>query len=99
MAMDMVGFVPEPAGRGTVGIIWSCLTTIFLSTWTSLHLDFASKNSESKIIDVAVCVFCPEIFAAVALSEAINTWYIRKALRMIPGGELFSLKQAFLVQK
>lgn len=98
--MDMVGFVPEPnSGRGTVGIIWSCLTTIFLLTWNSHRIDFGDSNTKTKIIRMAIGVFFPETMAAVALAQSINAWYLRKALRVIPGWERFSLKQAFLVQK
>jgi hypothetical protein len=95
--MDMVGFVPEPhSGRGTMGIIWSCLTTIFLSTWTSYHMDF---GDEDKIYDVVFCVVFPEVMATKALNESFDAWYFRKAMRLMPGWEHFSLKQAFLIRK
>jgi len=98
--MDMVGFVPEPhSGRGTMGIIWSCLTTIFLSTWTSYHMDFWDTSIKTKLYEVALVVVFPEVVAALALRETIDAWYFRKALRVLPGWERFSLKQAFLIQK
>jgi hypothetical protein len=98
--MDMVGFVPEPhSGRGTTGIIWSCLTTIFLSTWTSYHMDFWDTRVKTKISEVAFNVFIPEFMAASALKEFVGAWYFRKAVHVIPGWERFSLKQAFLIQK
>jgi hypothetical protein len=98
--MDMVGFVPEPhSGRGTMGIIWSCLTTIFLSTWTSYHMDFYDTGIKTKIYEVAFSVLFPEVMAALALRETIDAWNFRKALRVLPGWERFSLRQAFLIQK
>ena len=33
------GWMPEPQGRGTWSILWSCLATIFICTWSALHLD------------------------------------------------------------
>ena len=33
------GWRPEPQGRGTWSILWSCLATIFICTWSALHLD------------------------------------------------------------
>jgi len=34
-----IGFVHEPnCGRGTIGILWSCATTILLCTYIALHL-------------------------------------------------------------
>ncbi|KAH7087499.1 hypothetical protein FB567DRAFT_548790 [Paraphoma chrysanthemicola] len=35
-----VGFRPEPnCGRGTVGIVWTCLTVMFFSAWSVIHVD------------------------------------------------------------
>jgi hypothetical protein len=30
------GWVPQPLGRGTLDIIWSCMFTMFLCCWTSV---------------------------------------------------------------
>ena len=38
------GWVPEPSGRGTWSILWGCLATIFLCTWSALHLDVPKKH-------------------------------------------------------
>lgn len=36
----MTGFMPGPhCGRGTLDIIWSCLSTTILAIWVSIHLD------------------------------------------------------------
>ncbi|OAL51420.1 hypothetical protein IQ07DRAFT_599374 [Pyrenochaeta sp. DS3sAY3a] len=36
----LVGVQPEPScGRGTVGIIWTCLTVMFFSAWSVISLD------------------------------------------------------------
>ncbi|MCJ1460479.1 hypothetical protein MMC28_010861 [Mycoblastus sanguinarius] len=32
------GWMPAPNGRGTIDILWSCLSTIFLCVWTVIHL-------------------------------------------------------------
>jgi hypothetical protein len=37
MNNSRVGWVAEPEGRGTAGLLYSCLFTIFLSTWTAYH--------------------------------------------------------------
>lgn len=34
-----LGWVSQPDGRGTFDILFSCLFTVFLCTWTSLHLN------------------------------------------------------------
>ena len=32
-------FVKEPAGRGTLTIVWSSVVTLLLSAWMTLHLN------------------------------------------------------------
>ena len=38
------GWVGSPDGRGTFDILWSCLFTIFLCTWTVLHLNIPAPH-------------------------------------------------------
>ena len=38
------GWAPEPSGRGTWSILWSCLATIFICTWSALHLDVPKNH-------------------------------------------------------
>ena len=38
------GWRPEPEGRGTWSILWSCLATIFICTWSALHLDVPKRH-------------------------------------------------------
>jgi len=38
------GWVPEPTGRGTWSILWSCLATIFVCTWSALHLSVPKRH-------------------------------------------------------
>jgi hypothetical protein len=35
----VVGYMSGPNGRGTLSLLWSCLLTIFASTWSVLHLN------------------------------------------------------------
>ncbi|KAH0542265.1 hypothetical protein FGG08_003292 [Glutinoglossum americanum] len=45
MAIDLVyGWQPSPNVRGTIDILWSCLFTIFLCTWSALHLNIRSPS-------------------------------------------------------
>src|SRR5947209_6382528 len=38
------GYVDDPRGRGTVGIILSCLVTLALCVWSALHLNVRMKS-------------------------------------------------------
>ena len=45
------GWQPEPSGRGTWSIVWSCLTTVLLCTWSALHLpvpDWRTVHSDIR---------------------------------------------------
>ena len=35
----LVGYVPDPSGRGTVSLVLSCLLTLLLCVWQALHLN------------------------------------------------------------
>ncbi len=99
--MAMVGFVPEPnCGRGTVGIIWNCLVTIFLSTWTPTHCEVSPTAKETRQGRWAVTllfVTLPEFGVATAMSDLIQSIQLSKSLRRINGWESWSLKQSFLI--
>ncbi|KAK4211528.1 hypothetical protein QBC37DRAFT_12158 [Rhypophila decipiens] len=69
--MEMVEFVPEPnCGRGTIGILWSCFSTLFLVIWVACHprsLEPDSKGSwlsTEKITDCLFYFLMPEAGAA-----------------------------------
>ena len=101
MADSFRGFVWDPnCGRGTLTIVWSCLTTIFLSTWTSHHPDIQrEKWRENRILEFIFCVCFPEGAASVALGEMLNAVSLRRKLRRCTGWGKLSLKQAFVVIK
>lgn len=40
----LYGWQPEPNGRGTWSLAWSCLATIFICTWSALHLDVPHRH-------------------------------------------------------
>lgn len=41
---ESVNYVSSPGVRGTVDILWSCLSTLFLCTWTILHLNVPEQR-------------------------------------------------------
>lgn len=44
------GWVSEPPGRGTWSILWSCLATMFICTWSALHLDVPKRHGRWFLI-------------------------------------------------
>ena len=61
------GWKSEPRGRGTWSILWSCLATIFICTWSSQHLDVPVRRGKwyrqllRKIGWMLVAFMAPEI--------------------------------------
>ena len=61
------GWVPEPSTRGIWSILWSCLATIFICTWSALHLDVPKRHgrwylSFRKLGWMLIAATAPEFF-------------------------------------
>ena len=67
-----VGWVSEPNGRGTFGVITSCLFTLSICVWSSLHLNVAPKTRSTLwrwIINLkwtGLGIFGPELLVWIA---------------------------------
>ncbi|KAH8730036.1 hypothetical protein GQ44DRAFT_673718 [Phaeosphaeriaceae sp. PMI808] len=98
---DPVGWVSEPEGRGTIGLLWGCLATIFLCTWTAIHPDLPEINERKRSIiwwrikHVLCCLLAPELFALHAVGSLINAMALRKK---VSSRVNWSLKQCFFLQ-
>ena len=42
----MQGWVESPSQRGTIDIIWSCITTLAICCWVMLHLNVPAKDDD-----------------------------------------------------
>jgi hypothetical protein len=65
------GWVASPNERGTIDIVWSCIVTIFLCSWSVLFLNVPDKYDfrsylATKLSWVAFTIFFPEILASFA---------------------------------
>lgn len=75
------GWVPEPSGRGTWSILWSCIATMFICTWTVLHLDVPKPGHNwqyvegRKILSMFVALIAPELF----LGKSVQSFYCARA--------------------
>ena len=72
-----VGWVPEPQGRGTTGLLWSCFATIFLCTWSAIHPNLPGIDEKARAIFqrrmtyVFGTLVMPEAMAWIALSDLL----------------------------
>jgi hypothetical protein len=71
----IVGWQAGPTNRGTLSLLYSCLITIFASTWTVLHLNVPGRNDSTwrKIAKKAkwmwITILLPEFIFAKAICE------------------------------
>jgi hypothetical protein len=69
------GWNPEPEGRGTIGLVWSCLATIFICVWSAIHQDLPGEDESNfkrmrrQARYAGVGLFAPEWLAFVAMGE------------------------------
>ncbi|KAL8990945.1 MAG: hypothetical protein Q9169_007990 [Polycauliona sp. 2 TL-2023] len=68
-------FVPEPDGRGTWGLLYSCLFTLALCVWTAFHPNVKTPEASStgkywiKTKWVVLAIFAPEIGVLTAFKQ------------------------------
>lgn len=67
-------FVPGPPRRGTLMIFFSCLLTLYLCVWTTIHSNIEPKISRSglhknKVVWSIVTLLFPEVVLCVAVHE------------------------------
>ena len=72
------GWTAQPDGRGTLDIIWSCVITMFLCSWSILCMNMPGpKESRGQILWrktslTALGVLCPEIIFELALGQWLS---------------------------
>ncbi|KAK4161343.1 hypothetical protein QBC43DRAFT_217806 [Cladorrhinum sp. PSN259] len=70
-----VGWAAGPTRRGTLTLLWGCLSTIFASTWTVLHLNVPHPDEPwwvtagRKVKWMAITVLFPEFIFSKAVCE------------------------------
>ena len=71
------GWVSSPDQRGTMDVIWSCIVTTFLCSWSVLFLNVSSKHGSrpylsTKLSWAAFTIFFPEILATIAQNQWLS---------------------------
>jgi len=73
-------FVPDPSGRGTVGLLWSCILTLWPCVWTAIHLNIPARHSTSwqrfltKLPYAAVTLVFPEFMLLLVVLQFQSAW-------------------------
>ncbi|VBB81964.1 Putative protein of unknown function [Podospora comata] len=80
---DKIGWQPEPNGRGTFSLVFSCVVTLTLCVFSALHLNVPPESHSNSLrlqfLDKAKWViygiFAPEVVVATAAAQFIvATW-------------------------
>ena len=79
------GWRPEPDGRGTWSILWSCLATIFICTWSALHLRVPRHHGRwyllfRKPAYMVLALLAPEHFLARSVERVFKARYMLRML-------------------
>src|SRR5277367_1176358 len=70
-----VGWTQSPNRRGTINLLWSCLFTVFLCTWTVLCLNVPARDDgfwvqiRRKARWSLIAVFGPEFLVSFAIGQ------------------------------
>ncbi|KAL8893205.1 MAG: hypothetical protein Q9192_005498 [Flavoplaca navasiana] len=94
-----VGWVEESDGRGTLGLIITCLFTIFLCTWVVIHPRVCKRpliRVSHKIALFLKALIAPEFIAVEGLQEWSQAKGMVKECKELTGGSL-KLIHAFYI--
>ena len=81
---DIVSWAHEPQGRGTIGLLWSCLITIFLCTWSAIHPNIPAATESlwdifwRRQAYMLLALVAPEFLALCAVDDFLMTRTLRK---------------------
>jgi hypothetical protein len=95
-------WVDGPNGRGTIDIIWGCFFTIFVATFTVLHLNVPGKNESRIRIFIRktkwmiIAVVFPEVLTASAFAQYIAARDSVTAMKTL-GYDQWTMRHAFFV--
>lgn len=98
-----VGFVREPNGRGTIGLLWSCLFTWLLCSWVLFHVNIPARNDSKqrvicrRIYFLVIGIIFPELLAGITLTQCRDAYLVVLQIRELHSRVYLPLPR--LVQK
>ncbi|KAG9512755.1 hypothetical protein KCU99_g8546, partial [Aureobasidium melanogenum] len=99
LSSDLVGWMPETSGRGTLTLLTSCLATITLCTWIVIHPRICKRKKHRLLHKLALwlkTIFAPEFIAVEAAQEWTQARKVAKQGSVKTNGEL-GIVQAFYI--
>ena len=102
MEASLVNWTSAPNLRGTAELLWFCLFTCFVRTWTILHLNVPQHNSRAKwrwwykVRTTCDAVLAPEYVAGIAFTELRTALLPRQHMKKA-SYENWTVKHGFFV--
>lgn len=97
-----VGYVANNGGRSTLQLVWTCLVTIGLCTWTVQRpnvVPFTKQRipavARKRLFWMTLTIFCPEYVTYIAIDQWQNARKYRGIQKL--GHPDFTIKQGFYV--
>jgi hypothetical protein len=84
-----VGWVSEPVTRGTSSLLYTCISTTIICTWSALHLNVPREGLSTgrvlfyKIVGFMLAIIAPELFVTVAGSKWLDAHKLSKIMAEI----------------
>ena len=95
------GWVSVHSGRGSIEILWTCLATTVICTWSVLHLpppQFTRPTFHDKFLKFLEMILVPDLVAHHAAVDLINAYDIKCRLRGL-GFDSCTLTHGFFLKK
>lgn len=95
------GWTSSPNGRGTLDILWACLATIFLSTWSTICLNVPDPSDtiwthvRRKTWITSISMLGPEFLLGYALGEWQSARTSVADFKQLRQDDKWTLKHAF----
>ena len=94
-------WVPHDGTRNTLHLVWTCVLTLILSGWTTLHMNIAPRDTRastfkrfvSRARTMVIAVLMPPLMVAAALNQYSEAKTLSKVLTEIDKREPEILQQ------
>ncbi|KAI1738167.1 hypothetical protein F4680DRAFT_426308 [Xylaria scruposa] len=89
---NQYSWVPSPDTRGTLDIIWPCLTTMALCLWSMLHLNLPAKDETyrtqflRRLRWLVIAVLAPELPILFAFAQRSSARQSVEEMKKLPNG-------------
>lgn len=82
------GWVSTPGNRGTLNILFSCVITLVLCVWTTVHVNIEPDNEVNDTLAGALQTFLPKRYLRWLKSEKVGRFLASRFVRKLGWGSM-----------